>query len=112
MFIYPKRAYTRKLGEWVANPFPLIHLCPPHIHTHTHTGPTENTVIDFWRLVWQLRTPTIVMITNLVEAERQKCVRYWPHTDSTDYGPFRVFLSGENVYGNYVIRTFHVNVRG
>ena len=62
-------------------------------------------------MVWQLRTPTIVMITNLVEAERQKCVRYWPKVDADDYGPFRVFLSGESVYGNYVIRTFHVNVR-
>lgn len=30
-------------------------------------GPTVNTVGDFWRMVWQERTPIIVMITNLEE---------------------------------------------
>jgi len=73
-------------------------------------GPMSNTVIDFWRMVWQLRTPTIVMITNLAEAGRQKCAQYWPENDTAEYGPFRVFLSGETTYGHYAIRTFHVNV--
>ncbi len=67
-------------------------------------------MIDFWRMVWQLRTPTIVMITNLSEGGKTKCACYWPESDTTDYGPFRVFLSAETDYGNYVIRTFHVNV--
>ena len=66
--------------------------------------------MDFWRMVWQLRTPTIVMITNINEGGRMKCTQYWPDADTTDYGPFRVFLSGESVYGNFTIRTFHVNV--
>lgn len=30
-------------------------------------GPTVNTVGDFWRMVWQEKTPIIVMITNLEE---------------------------------------------
>lgn len=30
-------------------------------------GPTVNTLGDFWRMVWQERTPIIVMITNLEE---------------------------------------------
>lgn len=30
-------------------------------------GPTVNTVGDFWRMVWQERSPIIVMITNLEE---------------------------------------------
>jgi len=73
-------------------------------------GPTDNTVVDFWRLVWQLRTPTIVMITNLTEKGRSKCARYWPDGAQEDYGPFRVVVSGEKVYSNYTIRSFHVNV--
>lgn len=30
-------------------------------------GPIVSTVGDFWRMVWQERTPIIVMITNIEE---------------------------------------------
>ncbi|KAJ8417062.1 hypothetical protein AAFF_G00282890 [Aldrovandia affinis] len=43
-------------------------------------GPTVNTVSDFWRMVWQERSPIIVMITN-IEEKNEKCTEYWPeHT--------------------------------
>lgn len=31
------------------------------------SGPTEETHIDFWRMIWEQRTTTIIMLTNLEE---------------------------------------------
>ncbi|XP_061826009.1 tyrosine-protein phosphatase non-receptor type 5-like [Nerophis lumbriciformis] len=48
-------------------------------------GPTVNTVGDFWRMVWQERTPIVVMITNL-EEKNEKCAEYWPEDTVTHEG--------------------------
>ena len=31
-------------------------------------GPKEETTVDFWRMIWEQRTVTIVMLTNLMES--------------------------------------------
>nr|CDS20654.1 receptor type tyrosine protein phosphatase [Echinococcus granulosus] len=41
-------------------------------------GPLPNTVCDFWRMVWEQRSSTIVAMTRLEERERIKCEQYWP----------------------------------
>ncbi len=35
-------------------------------------GPLSNTLADFWRMVWQVRAPVLVMITKLVERHRDE----------------------------------------
>ncbi|XP_078320058.1 uncharacterized protein LOC111119719 isoform X6 [Crassostrea virginica] len=53
-------------------------------------GPfTDETVVDFWRMVWQQRVNTIVILTNLVENGVKKCKEYWPSTEKT-YGSIEV----------------------
>lgn len=38
-------------------------------------GPIVNTVSDFWRMVWQERSPIIVMITNIEEMNEVMVLR-------------------------------------
>ncbi|CAB1314484.1 unnamed protein product, partial [Coregonus sp. 'balchen'] len=74
-------------------------------------GPMQETVRDFWRMIWQENSVSIVMVTNLVEVGRVKCVRYWP--DETDvYGDIKVTLIETEPLAEYVIRTFTVQKKG
>ena len=36
-------------------------------------GPLPETLADFWRMVWEQRSSTIVMLTRLEERARVKC---------------------------------------
>ena len=68
--------------------------------------------MDFWRLVWQERAPSIVMITNLEEGGKIKCQRYWPETGRCGFGPFTVTLTDEQIFADYTIRKLELLVRG
>ena len=47
-------------------------------------GCLPNTVVDFWRMVWQENCRTIVMTTKEMERGKVKAVRYWPGPESPD----------------------------
>ncbi|XP_053717172.1 receptor-type tyrosine-protein phosphatase mu-like isoform X2 [Synchiropus splendidus] len=74
-------------------------------------GPMQETVCDFWRMVWQENTAVIVMVTNLVEVGRVKCCKYWPD-DSDIYGDMKVTLIETQLLSEYVVRSFAVEKRG
>uniref|UniRef100_A0A3B5Q1U5 protein-tyrosine-phosphatase n=1 Tax=Xiphophorus maculatus TaxID=8083 RepID=A0A3B5Q1U5_XIPMA len=83
-------------------------------HTSQHhrlKGPMQETVFDFWRMVWQENTAAIVMVTNLVEVGRVKCCKYWPD-DTEIYRDIKVTLIETELLSEYVIRTFAVEKRG
>ncbi|XP_023224640.1 receptor-type tyrosine-protein phosphatase kappa-like isoform X3 [Centruroides sculpturatus] len=71
-------------------------------------GPTPLRMVDFWRMVWQVKCSKIVMITNLVENGETKCKKYWPKKADT-YGNLKVQLMDQDVYADFTIRTFLIS---
>ncbi|XP_063682515.1 tyrosine-protein phosphatase non-receptor type 21-like isoform X2 [Bolinopsis microptera] len=41
-------------------------------------GPKDNTVSDFWKMVWDQGISVIAMVTQLREGYKAKCSQYWP----------------------------------
>lgn len=71
-------------------------------------GPLQDTFADFWRMCWELRTSTIVMMTKLEERTRIKCDQYWPTRGADTYGQMTVTISDVQELATYCIRTFQV----
>ncbi|KAM9226216.1 receptor-type tyrosine-protein phosphatase H-like [Dugong dugon] len=75
-------------------------------------GPLAQTVGDFWRLVWEQQSHTLVMLTNCVESGWVKCEHYWPlDSQPCTYGHIQVTLVNEEVTENWTTRDlklFHV----
>uniref|UniRef100_A0A158P6T0 protein-tyrosine-phosphatase n=1 Tax=Angiostrongylus cantonensis TaxID=6313 RepID=A0A158P6T0_ANGCA len=75
-------------------------------------GPLPETFDDFWRMVWEEGTSTIVMLTNLEERSRIKCDQYWPTRGSSTYGEIQVTLLETTVLAHYTMRAFRIQVVG
>ncbi|XP_075978545.1 tyrosine-protein phosphatase Lar isoform X5 [Anticarsia gemmatalis] len=75
-------------------------------------GPLQETLADFWRMCWELRTSTIVMMTKLEERTRIKCDQYWPSRGTETYGMMAVTIAEVQELATYCIRTFQVERNG
>uniref|UniRef100_A0A669BVQ9 Receptor-type tyrosine-protein phosphatase alpha n=1 Tax=Oreochromis niloticus TaxID=8128 RepID=A0A669BVQ9_ORENI len=73
---------------------------------HLFHRPKEETVNDFWRMIWEQNTATIVMVTNLKERKECKCAQYWPDQGCWTYGNIRVSVEDTMVLVDYTIRKF------
>uniref|UniRef100_A0ABM5G1G8 Receptor-type tyrosine-protein phosphatase n=1 Tax=Pogona vitticeps TaxID=103695 RepID=A0ABM5G1G8_9SAUR len=69
-------------------------------------GPKQDTVNDFWRMIWEQKSATIVMLTNVKERKEDKCFQYWPDQGCWTYGNIRVSVEDCIVLVDYTIRKF------
>ncbi|XP_046869798.1 receptor-type tyrosine-protein phosphatase C isoform X2 [Hypomesus transpacificus] len=69
-------------------------------------GPKEETVADFWRMIWEQQSSIIVMVTRCEESNRNKCAQYWPSAEDEAeiFDEFVVKLNGEDLCPDYIIR--------
>lgn len=71
-------------------------------------GPLPDTVGDFWRMVWEHRSRTLVMMTQLEERGRVKCVQFWPSRGSVSYYGITIVACNVEELAYYNIRTFRL----
>ncbi|XP_072305708.1 tyrosine-protein phosphatase non-receptor type 11b isoform X1 [Eucyclogobius newberryi] len=72
-------------------------------------GCLQNTVCDFWNVVYQENTRVIVMTTKEMERGRNKCVRYWPDLlGSKEYSRILVRNVDERPAQDYILRKLEV----
>ena len=92
-------------------------------------GPMDNSVDDFWRMIWEQKSPTIVMLTKVFEGKvkklismciinvkytpiimlQKKCEEYWPRSLSEPFVPspkssLVVDLKSSSQFPEFVVR--------
>ncbi|KAK7945762.1 hypothetical protein WMY93_001490 [Mugilogobius chulae] len=75
-------------------------------------GPLAETFGDFWRMVWEQRAASVVMMTRLEEKSRIKCDQYWPSRGTETYGMIQVTLLDTMELATFCIRTFSLHKSG
>ncbi|XP_078281345.1 tyrosine-protein phosphatase non-receptor type 11b isoform X2 [Rhinoraja longicauda] len=80
--------------------------CKNYIATQ---GCLQNTINDFWKMIYQENAHVIVMTTKEIERGKNKCVRYWPDLEtSKEYGLISVRNLEERMAQDYIVRDLEV----
>uniref|UniRef100_A0A8C0AF73 Receptor-type tyrosine-protein phosphatase C n=1 Tax=Bos mutus grunniens TaxID=30521 RepID=A0A8C0AF73_BOSMU len=76
-------------------------------------GPRDETVDDFWRMIWEQKATVIVMVTRCEEGNKNKCAEYWPSMDegSRVYGDVIVEINEHKRCPDYIIQKLTVGNR-
>ncbi|VDI12460.1 Hypothetical predicted protein, partial [Mytilus galloprovincialis] len=73
-------------------------------------GPKNETLRDFWHMIWQEKVGKVVMVTQLKENQKTKCAQYWPKsvTKPLAVNNYIVTLKEERKHTVYVYRLLTV----
>ncbi|XP_077013450.1 receptor-type tyrosine-protein phosphatase C isoform X2 [Tamandua tetradactyla] len=73
-------------------------------------GPRDETVDDFWRMIWEQKATVIVMVTRCEEGNRNKCAEYWPSMEegTRAFGDVIVKLNEYKRCPDYIIQKLSI----
>nr|XP_020139909.1 receptor-type tyrosine-protein phosphatase C isoform X2 [Microcebus murinus] len=73
-------------------------------------GPRDETVDDFWRMIWEQKATVIVMVTRCEEGNRNKCAEYWPsmEEDTRAFGDVIVKIEEHKRCPDYIIQKLNI----
>ncbi|CAH1791812.1 unnamed protein product [Owenia fusiformis] len=58
-------------------------------------APLDNTVSEFWQMIWESEVYVIAMLTEIQEQGKQKCCSYWPRVGDKSpmqFGDFQIYM--------------------
>ncbi|KAM9613263.1 receptor-type tyrosine-protein phosphatase C isoform 2-T4 [Trichechus inunguis] len=73
-------------------------------------GPRDETVEDFWRMIWEQKATVIVMVTRCEEGNRNKCAEYWPSMEqgTKTFGDVVVKINEHKRCPDYIIQKLNI----
>nr|AAS06903.1 CD45 [Aotus vociferans] len=73
-------------------------------------GPRDETVDDFWRMIWEQKATVIVMVTRCEEGNRNKCAEYWPSVEegTRAFGDVVVKINQHKRCPDYIIQKLNI----
>ncbi|XP_049626741.1 receptor-type tyrosine-protein phosphatase C [Suncus etruscus] len=73
-------------------------------------GPRDETVDDFWRMIWEQKATIIVMVTRCEEGNRNKCAEYWPsmEEETRTFGDIIVKIHEHKRCPDYIIQKLNI----
>ncbi|CAH0551977.1 unnamed protein product [Brassicogethes aeneus] len=75
-------------------------------------GPKSSTLNDFWRMIWEVKAKNILMLANIYEDNKKKVEKYWPDiNECKSFGDIDVRFISTEVFANYTIRYFEINMK-
>ncbi|XP_044169231.1 receptor-type tyrosine-protein phosphatase F-like isoform X1 [Acropora millepora] len=75
-------------------------------------APMENTVGDFWRMIWEQRSTIVVMLDDSEGTDSEQSTRYWPDESCNSYGSIYVTKIDEERLEDLTQRVFKLWQRG
>ncbi|KAI7802135.1 putative phosphatidylinositol phosphatase PTPRQ-like [Triplophysa rosa] len=99
-------------SDFINASFVSGYLCPNEFIATQ--GPLPSTVADFWRMIWETGTKTIVMLTQCFEKGRIRCHQYWPEDNKpvTVFADIVITKLTEDVRPDWTVRSLRVERHG
>ncbi|XP_065670310.1 uncharacterized protein LOC136088952 [Hydra vulgaris] len=73
-------------------------------------APKNETIVDFWRMIFHEKPKAVIMLTNLVENDKIKSAQYWPESNE-EYGGFNVCVTKTENFADCFIRYISRNFK-
>ncbi|XP_046569195.1 tyrosine-protein phosphatase 11-like [Haliotis rubra] len=74
-------------------------------------APNRKTVGDFWRMIYEKNLTRIVMLTNLTEAGKVKCVPYWSDTSDLNVDVLTISVTNISHRAHWVFRELKATLK-
>nr|CAD7442794.1 unnamed protein product [Timema bartmani] len=75
-------------------------------------GPRPNTVVDFWRMIWQEQVSVVAMLANVIENGKKKCEQYWPELGKEEtHGAVTILTADVSVFADFTFRHFNISCK-